>query len=234
MKSKLFLLLCTLLTSVGMWADVQTDYTSSVNNAQAGWTGATGTYGNAKATDGTTLNIAERYYGNNSVSGADVSIFKQTVSGLPNGTYMVVFYATANNARCPEANGGIQADASDLVYVYAGSDKAHKTYVNSHKADSYTYPGEYIVSGAVVTNGTLELGMYAEKTGTQWQTIQVKALLRTDAVSEDGVDMTAAIVNPSFETGDKSGWTDDAASDGSESGSNHKIDVFDTNGLRLL
>jgi hypothetical protein len=212
---KLKLLMVTLALIVGgnlVWAD--TDYTSKVNNTKEGWTGASGTYGNAKAPNQTTLNIAERYWGGESVSGAGVSVFSQTVTGLDNGTYTVVFYATANNARCPEANGGILSDASDLVYVYAGSDKSHKTYVTSHKADAYTYPGEYIVSNVSVTDGTLELGMFAEKTGTQWQTIQVKALIRTDeATLENGVDMTKAIINPTvYNAGETArevpyGWT---------------------------
>lgn len=39
--------------------------------------------------------------------------------------------------------------------------------------------------------------MYAEKTGTQWETIKVKALIRTDeATSGNGVDVTSAIINP--------------------------------------
>lgn len=213
MKRKLLFAIAALLCAMGTWAGT-TDYTNKVNNAQAGWAGATGTYSNAKAADQTVLNIAERYWGDTSVSGAGVSIFSQTVNDLPNGSYMVVFYATANNARCPEANGGIQTDKTDLVYVYAGSDKSHKTYVTSRKAASYTYPDEYIVSGAVVTDGTLELGMYAEKTGTQWQTIQVKALIRIDeASSANGVDLTKAMINPNiYQAGGKGdmpyGWVE--------------------------
>ncbi|MBQ8968707.1 MAG: hypothetical protein IJ064_03110 [Bacteroidaceae bacterium] len=146
MKRKLLLvvLLALLCTAQSVFAD--SDYTSKVGTTISDWTGATNTYGNAKAPDQTALGIVEHY--TEGLTDAGTTIFSQSVSGLDNGTYMVIFYATANNAR--NANG-IKSDASDLVYVYAGSDKSHKTYVTSHYADSYTYPGEYIVSGATVT-----------------------------------------------------------------------------------
>ncbi len=177
MKRKLLIVTVALLCSVGVWAD--TDYTSSVKTGKDDWNGASGTY-TPHTLD---VQMVERY--TDGLTAAGTIVFTQTVTGLSAGTYTVVLYATANNAR---NNDGIKSDAQDIAYVYAGSDKSHKAYVLSHYQEQFVMPHIYALNNVTVgADGNLEIGMYTEKTGTQWQTIQIKSLTKVDAVAEPDV-----------------------------------------------
>ena len=127
--------------------------------------------------------MVERY--SNDLTAAGTTVFTQTVTGLSEGTYNVVVYATANNAR---NESGIKSDAQDIAYVYAGSDKSHKAYVLSHYQDAVVMPHIYALNNVTVeADGNLEIGMYAEKTGTQWQTFQIKSLTKVDIADQPNV-----------------------------------------------
>ena len=169
---------CALMGAGQAWA-ADTDCTDKVGTATVNWTGATGTY------TPKTLNVqmVERY--SDGLTAVGTTVFTQTVTGLSAGTYNVVLYATANNAR---NNDGIKSDAQDLVYVYAGSDKEHKAYVMSHYQDAVVMPHIYALNNVSVgDDGELEIGMYVEKSGTQWQTIQIKSFTKVDVAAQPNV-----------------------------------------------
>jgi hypothetical protein len=77
----------------------------------------------------------------------------------------------------------------DVVYLFANN---VKQYIPAHIAETVAEHGEYTLI-TTVTDGMLHLGIVAEKAGTNWHSIQIKALDRIgiigDANSDDVVDV---------------------------------------------
>lgn len=122
--------------------------------------------------DGRTTPLAEYYIHAVYMTG---TVLEQTLTGLPNGTYKVELYA---NAYYTDGRG-FSSDATegqmDMVYLFANDTML---YIPVHIGTEFTVSDEYTLT-AKVTDGTLRMGMYSEKAGTNWWTIQVKSLSRT-------------------------------------------------------
>lgn len=165
------------------------DLTSYVGIGQNDWS-ATGMVGDAAPAvttrDGRATALAERYVETTSQTGTKL---KQTVTGLPAGLYKVVLYANA----CFTDGRGFTSDITDgqmnVVYLYANE---AKLYIPAHIVTTVTQNGEYTLTCNVI-DGTLRLGMVAERAGTNWHSIQIKSLdcigsVRGDIVADGQID----------------------------------------------
>jgi hypothetical protein len=74
---------------------------------------------------------------------------------------------------------------TDVVYLFANDTRQ---YIPVHIGTSVTQHGEYTLISDV-TDGTLHLGMVAEKPGTNWHSIQIKKLERIGNVGT-GIEET--------------------------------------------
>ena len=150
---------------------VKTDFTDLVKMDVTSWN-AGGNYGVEVATsDGRLERMVEHYY---NAFPCDEFPMHQTVSGLEDGTYTVVLYATSNLAWI---NSDVEAGAMDVAYVYAKcGDKVVKQPIPAGRETGFTEPGKYTIEIEVV-GGELELGLGLDKLDmTNWHTIQIKSL----------------------------------------------------------
>jgi len=119
--------------------------------------------------DGRTTPLAEVYEETTETTG---TVMEQTVTGLENGLYCVTLYANA----CYTPGRGFDSDIidgqTDVVYLFAND---AIQYIPAYITDRVAEHGEYTLT-TTVTNGTLHLGMVAEKPGTNWHSIQIKSL----------------------------------------------------------
>ena len=148
-----------------------TDFTDLVNMDVTSWN-AGGNYGVEVATsDGRIERMVEHYY---NAFPCDEFPMHQTVSGLEDGTYTVVLYATSNLAWI---SSDVEAGAMDVAYVYAKcGDKIVKQPIPAGRETGFTEPGKYTIE-IDVTGGEIELGLGLEKQDmTNWHTIQIKSL----------------------------------------------------------
>ncbi|MBR4757411.1 MAG: hypothetical protein IK084_01245, partial [Bacteroidaceae bacterium] len=130
--------------------------------------------------DGRETPLAERY--ENTADNAGTMLY-QPVRGLPNGTYTVVLYANAMFTAGRGFYSDITDGQTDVVYLFANDTKQ---YIPANIGTSVYANGEYTLT-ANVTDGTLYLGMVAEKAGTNWHTMQIKSLDYVGSVI-DGID----------------------------------------------
>jgi hypothetical protein len=91
----------------------------------------------------------------------------------------VTLYANARFTPDRGFSSNVTEGQQNVVYVYANDSKQ---FVPAYRAVAVSVNGEYTMT-TNVTNGTLRLGMYAEKIGTNWQTIQIKSLDRIGDVN---------------------------------------------------
>lgn len=151
------------------------DFTAQVKLDASSW-GGTGMVDWAApeitTDDGRTTELAETYIHGMGLTG---TVLEQTLTGLPNGTYKVELYA---NAYYTDGRG-FSSDATegqmDMVYLFANETKR---YIPVHIGTEFSVSDEYSLT-AKVTDGTLHMGMYSEKVGTNWWTIQIKSISRT-------------------------------------------------------
>ena len=146
-----------------------------------GWKSDIGSVGNY------TKDVAqkEQYLTNTTTLG---QVLYQTVEGLDNGTYTVELYA---NASYTSGRGFTSAALNNEVgraIVYAGD--VEKTIPVVHQ----TAVGEnniVTLENVVVSDGTLKMGLRKDIEGSNWHTIQIKALTQTsdkakaDAAAQD-------------------------------------------------
>ena len=141
--------------------------TSSVNTNKAadGWnTGLTKT-GNCR--NWTVAGIAAVEHWISAADNAETGdVFYQTVNNLPNGIYTVELYANAVDQASGAPNKGSLTNA----YVYANNGIKEVPVTDNATADVYT------MTGVLVTDGTLKLGLVKAKPGTNWHSIQIKSL----------------------------------------------------------
>lgn len=145
--------------AVDTTAVINVDKTDKVSKDASAWGGSVPPYGDKT--------IIEKYETTTANTG---KVMGQKVTGLDNGIYDVTLRANANYTS-GRGFDGLSADAYDVAYIYA-NDK--KQYIPAKK-DGGT-DGEYTISKVFVTDGTLDLGMFKEKPGTNWHTIQIKSL----------------------------------------------------------
>ena len=173
------------LDRIGDIEPVQTDYTSSVGvsaedwntNAMVGWAAPAVT-----TNDGRETALAEHYQEPADVTGV---VLEQTVTGLPAGAYRTVLFANAYYTPGRGFDSDITDGQTDVVYLFANDTRQ---YIPVHIGTSVTQHGEYTLISDV-TDGTLHLGMVAEKPGTNWHSIQIKKLERIGNVGT-GIEET--------------------------------------------
>ena len=173
------------LDRIGDIEPVQTDYTSSVGvsaedwntNAMVGWAAPAVT-----TNDGRETALAERYQEPADVTGV---VLEQTVTGLPAGAYRTVLFANAYYTPGRGFDSDITDGQTDVVYLFANDTRQ---YIPVHIGTSVTQHGEYTLISDV-TDGTLHLGMVAEKAGTNWHSIQIKLLERIGNIGS-GIEET--------------------------------------------
>ena len=100
------------------------------------------------------------------------AVVDQTISGLDNGDYAVELYANAQYTDGRGFASDLKDGATNVVYVSANDQRC---YVTAHVGTAVNENGVYTVY-AHVTDGTLRLGLTAEKAGTNWHTLQIKKL----------------------------------------------------------
>ncbi|MBQ9363630.1 MAG: cellulase family glycosylhydrolase, partial [Bacteroidaceae bacterium] len=123
--------------------------------------------------DGRTTALAEMYEETTETTG---TVMEQTVMGLPNGRYSVTLYANACYTPNRGFDSGITDGQTDVVYLFANSTRK---WIPARIAESVEQNGEYTLT-CTVTDGTLHLGMVAEKAGTNWHSMQIRSLDRLD------------------------------------------------------
>lgn len=158
---------------------VITDLTVLVDVSQEAWHagGMVGWAGPMVTTrDGRETALAERYHEPADVTG---TVLEQTVTGLPVGAYEVTLFANAFYTPGRGFDSDITEGQRDVVYLFANN---AKQYIPVHIGMVVAEHGVYTLS-CNVTDGTLHLGMTAEREGTNWHSIQIKSLDRTGDVT---------------------------------------------------
>lgn len=206
MKQKLLLFAVALLCSVGVKAGTR-DYTSSMSNSTIDWTGSGSQVVVAIYTDDRIDGI-ETYMGNTTAFAAG-DVLYQIIDDLPNGFYEISFYAWENFSKWGESTGPATGD--NIAQVFANSTIKDFKVIQStgggesgrgwNEANTYTLLAE-------VTNGTLKYGIKNIAAGGNWAVCKPKSLIFLGETIDNNTNLTYAINNPSFETGDKTGWTD--------------------------
>ncbi|MCR5360571.1 MAG: hypothetical protein K6E73_00990 [Bacteroidales bacterium] len=161
--------------------------------------------------DGTLVMIVERFQGQLSGTGR---MLWQEIPHLEPGSYTVTLYASACNTgdRDKFDNYSVLTDGDQsFTYVYAND---AKRYIPSYRSSSMVQYEEVTLTTTVGADSLLELGIYAEKNGTNWHCIQVKSLYFNSGVklvnSEETYHMTAT-PNEGYRF---TGWTLDNSSAG--------------------
>jgi len=153
--------------------------------------------------DGRQAQMMEVWKGTADTTG---EIMYQTISGLPNGEYLIGVYANAlNNSYVQGLTFG--DIVYDMVSIIAND---VRIYIPAYKADFVHENGVYGIR-TQVTDGTLRVSMVAEKPGTNWHTIQIKKLIKLcepdqEPIYKVGDDITSlATADWEGKTGDYGG-----------------------------
>ena len=149
------------------------DLTARVGTSQEDWHawGVCATdYAPAITTsDGRTAQMMETYEETVETTG---EMMYQAISGLEPGDYAVELYANAQYTDGRGFASDLRDGATDVAYVSAND---RRCYITAHVGTAVSENGVYSVY-AHVTDGTLRLGLTAEKAGTNWHTLQIKKL----------------------------------------------------------
>ena len=163
---------------------IETDVTSQFPTDYQGWSGATGytptQFAPAVTTnDGRTVQVCEKYNGSVAAEGV---VFNRTLSGLTNGTYRIELYGAAASTKGRDTgidSDMTEADDGDMtaVYLYATTASGTvKQYIPVRWATSFSEVATAVLNNVVVTEGTVEIGMYSDKKFTNWEVIQIKGV----------------------------------------------------------
>ena len=120
--------------------------------------------------DGRTSQLMENYQGDVNATG---TLLQQTIEGLENGIYNVAVYANAFYTDGRGFDSDMTDGATDVAYVFAND---VKTYIVANIATATTQNGEYLIENVEVTDGKITIGLGKDKAGSNWHTIQIKAL----------------------------------------------------------
>ena len=149
------------------------DLTARVGTSQEDWHAwgvcATDYAPAITSSDGRTAQMMETYEETVETMG---EMMYQDVSGLEPGDYAVEFYANAQYTDGRGFASDLRDGATDVAYVSAND---RRCYIAAHVGTAVSENGIYTVY-AHVTDGTLHLGLTAEKAGTNWHTLQIKKL----------------------------------------------------------
>ena len=163
---------------------IETDLTSQFPTDYLGWNGATGYTPKEFApmvttNDGRTVQVCEKFNGSVAETG---TVFSRTLSGLTNGTYCIELYGAAASTKGRDTNLDTNMTAADegnttAVYLYAKTPTGTvKQYIPVHWATSFSEVATAVLNNVVVTDGTVEIGMYSQKKFTNWEVIQIKGV----------------------------------------------------------
>ena len=140
------------------------DKTDKVGTSKEAWNAA----GGPVTIDG--VQMPEKYETTTATLG---DVMWQTVEGLDNGTYTVELWA---NARYT-AGRGFESAATDgqleCTFLYANNVEISIPVVYNPDLNNNT---SHVLEGVEVTDGTLKMGMTKKADGSNWHTIQIKAL----------------------------------------------------------
>ena len=172
---------------------IDTDLTDKFPIDWQGWTGATGYVGWAApqvtTNDGRDTPACERFDGSAATTG---KVFMRTLTGLANGTYRIELYGAAASTKGRDTGIDSEMTSADegdetAVYLYATTASGTvKQYIPVHWATDFNESGiaTAVLNDVVVTDGTVEIGMYGEKEFTNWHVVQIKGVTATvDAAS---------------------------------------------------
>ena len=163
---------------------IETDFTSQFPTDYLGWNGATGYTPTQFApmvttNDGRTVQVCEKFNGSVAAEG---TVFNRTLTGLTNGTYRIELYGAAASTKGRDTDLDTYMTAADegnttAVYLYATTPTGTvKQYIPVHWATSFSKVATAVLNNVVVTDGTVEIGMYSQKKFTNWEVIQIKGV----------------------------------------------------------
>ena len=140
------------------------DKTDKVGTSKEAWNAA----GGPVNIDG--ISMPEKYETTTATLG---DVMWQTVEGLDNGTYTVELWA---NARYTP-DRGFESAATDgqleCTFLFANNVEISIPVVYNAALNNNT---SHVLEGVEVTDGTLKMGMTKKADGSNWHTIQIKAL----------------------------------------------------------
>lgn len=223
MKRKLFLFLCALLTSVGMWAqkDVTSTYiTNATLSSLDGWT--VSNFNTPQRGNNTVGYATEAYAGYWNFDVSSYSL-KQTIT-LPAGSYRLVNYSFYREGGAYDT-----APETSRAKLYAGTTETNlKTlgsitaagYANSQAEGANCFDSKMyrnVVEFDIAADNTpIEIGVSGTFSGKYcWCIVgQFELFDLNDAASVSSpTDVTYAITNAGFEYRDLTGWTTEKSSD---------------------
>ena len=163
---------------------IEKDLTSQFPTDYLGWNGATGYTPTQFApmvttNDGRTVQMCEKFNGSVAETG---TVFSRTLTGLPLGTYRIELYGAAASTKGRDTKIDTDMIAADegnttAVYLYATTPTGTvKQYIPVHWATSFSKVATAVLNNVVVTDGTVEIGMYSQKKFTNWEVIQIKGV----------------------------------------------------------
>ncbi len=226
MKKKLFLLLCALLTTVGMWAqkDITSTYITNATLKDGYNTGWTASNFNAGPTQGNNTEgyAVESYAGWGSVERPSFSM-KQTIT-LPKGHYRLVNYSfyrygEAYNTDASKSEAYLCAGETKVKIVTLGSIANQAAYANAMDEAANRFETKMyrnVVEFDIDADDT-EISVGVEGTHSiakSWFICGMFELFDLNDVASvsSPTDMTYAITNPGFEYLNLTGWTNNGFS----------------------
>ncbi len=161
-------------------APLPSNATSLVNIAYTSWGGSNVSYStpNITTADGrSNVEMAEKYESTVETTG---EILKQTITGLPAGSYTVELYANAMYTSGRGFTSDMADGATDVAYVFANNEQRA---ITAHIGGGVGENQVFSIPVTVGADGVLNLGLGKYKAGTNWHTIQIKSLTYNDAPS---------------------------------------------------
>lgn len=128
-------------------------------------------------------------------------VMYQTLTNLEAGYYYVQFYGTANMAWIGAATGANIAEA----YCNDGKYSIDVIGQTGCTIASDAYLRSFLVK--VDAGGSIEYGIRNIATGGNWYVCQAKSVTYLGTSLQKNADLSNAIVNSSFESGNTAGWT---------------------------
>lgn len=203
MKRKLLSLTAALLCAIGSWADT-VDCSDKMSNSTSNWTGV-----GSQTPINVCLTTGVETYQGNTTSFSTGDVLYQTITELSNGYYLVSFYAWENYANWEETDAIAYGD--NIAQVFANTSVQDINVIKDKGGRDWNAANTYTLL-ATVTDGTLKYGVKNIASGGNWAACKAISLTylgtcNTYLGTSDNADCTSLILNPSFETGNMSGWT---------------------------
>jgi len=248
MKRKLFLLLCALLTMIGVQAQVDVTDTYITNadfSSTTGWTKVSGggtehsegngligtyvVYGTAATADASHLST-EYCFGLNARWSGRYTSYQQTAT-LPAGNYLLTYDVENTNA------GTTNATYNNLFYVQVGETKYDDTSTEWMMGKrGWT---THIISFSLASESDVTISLGYGTGSNNYGQANTPALyvshLKLTYSASNALDYTSKITNHSFEDGDTNGWTHGSSSDtGVRDNSNNTYKTEGCDGSKLF